>query len=141
MDHRDMGEGFFILKAKPGEEIISAVTAFVNEKKIYAGFLTGIGAAELAELGYFDPQKKIYFRKTYQEPLEIVSLSANISRVEDGQAFLHAHAVLGLTDFSARAGHLFRAIADPTCEIYLRSLPGAVERRMVPELGLKLWYF
>ena len=139
MDHRDMGEGFFILKARPGEEIISALTVFVNEKKIYAGFLTGIGAAQEAELGYFDPRQKAYFRKTYQEPSEIVSLTANISRVEDGQAFLHAHAVLGLRDMSARAGHLFRAVADPTCEIYLRALPGVVERRMVQEQGLKLW--
>jgi hypothetical protein len=139
MDYRDMGEGFFILKARPGEEIISALTAFVNEKKIYAGFLTGIGAAQEAELGYFDSQKKAYSRKTLTEPLEIVSLTANISRVEDGQAFIHAHAVLSLRDMSARAGHLFRAVADPTCEIYLHALPGVVERRMVPESGLKLW--
>ena len=134
-----MGEGFFILKALPGEELISAMTAFLNERRIYAGFLTGIGATREAEIGHFDPRSKTYHKEVFPGPLEIVSLTGNVSRVEDGQALVHAHAVLSLKDMSVRAGHLFRAVADPTCEICLRVLPGAVDRRLVPELGLKLW--
>ncbi|HAM37068.1 MAG TPA: hypothetical protein DEB40_09835 [Elusimicrobia bacterium] len=139
MDYRDMGEGFWILKALPGEELVSALTRFLNDRRIYAGFFTGIGAAREAEVGHFDPRVKSYHRETFPGPVEIISLTGNVSRVEDGQAFMHAHAALSLKDMSVRAGHLFRAVVDPTCEIYLRALPGSVERRMVSELGLKLW--
>lgn len=139
MDTRDMGDGFWLLKARPGEELLEALTAFLAEKRIYAGFLTGIGAAREAEIGHFDPREKSYHKEVYPGPVEIVSLNGNISRVEDGRPFVHAHAVLSLKDMSARAGHLFRAVVDPTCEIVLRALPGAVERRMVAEVGLRLW--
>lgn len=138
MESREMGDGFWLLKASPGEELVAALTAFCNEKRIYAGFLSGIGAAAEAEIGHFDPAAKSYHKQTVAGPVEIVALNGNVSRVEDGQAFLHAHVVLSLKDMSTAAGHLFRAVVDPTCELYLRVLPGAAERRMVPERGLKL---
>jgi len=139
MEQRDLGDGFWALKAAPGEELLGALTGFLNEKEIYAGFVTGIGAAREAEIGHFDPRAKVYHKETVPGPVEIISLNGNVSRLEDGQAFLHCHAALSLPDMSVRAGHLFGAVVDPTCELYLRALPGAVERRLVPEYGIKLW--
>jgi len=139
MDVRDMGEGCWALRALPDEELVGALTAFLNERRVYAGFFTGIGAAREAEIGHFDPREKVYHKQTLPGPLEIIALNGNVTRVEDGQAFVHAHVALSLGDMSVRAGHLFRAVIDPTCEIYLRALPGAVERRLVAERGLKLW--
>lgn len=40
---------------------------------------------------------------------------------------------------NCRGGHLFRALAEPTCEMVLRPLEGAVERRLVESCGLRLW--
>jgi predicted DNA-binding protein with PD1-like motif len=139
MKFREMGDGYWVLKALPGEELVQGLTAFLNERKIGSGFITGIGAASEAEIGHFDPSAKVYHKETFPGPVEIISLNGNISRVEDGQAFVHAHVALSLRDMSVRAGHLFRAVINPTCEITLRALPGTVERRLVPELGLKLW--
>ena len=139
MDFRDMGEGFWILKAQPGEELMAALTAFLNKQALFAGFLTGIGAAREAEVGHFDPQSKSYHKETFSGPIEIISLAGNISRIEDGTSFVHAHVALSLKDMSVRAGHLFRAVIEPTCEITLRVLKGTIERRLIPELGLKLW--
>jgi hypothetical protein len=139
MNHRGMGDGYWVLKAQPGEELVAGLTAFLNEMKIGSGFITGIGAASEAEIGHFDPVSKEYRKETLPGPLEIVSLNGNISRVEDGSAFVHLHAALSFPDLSVRAGHLFRAVIMPTCEITLRVLKGTVERRLIPELGLKLW--
>lgn len=138
METREFGEGFWLLKARPGEELCAALAAFLNERRIYAGYLSGIGAASEAELGHFDPAAKAYRKEVVPGPVEIAALTGNVSRVEDGSALVHAHAVLSLRDMTTRGGHLFRAVIEPTCEIYLRVLPGAVERRLVPELGLKL---
>ena len=139
MKYRGMGDGYWALKALPGEELVGGLTAFLNEMKIGSGYFTGIGAASEAEIGHFDPHAKEYHKETVPGPIEIISLNGNVSRVEDGQAFVHAHVALGLKDMSVRAGHLFRAVIEPTCEITLRVLKGSIERRLVPELGLKLW--
>lgn len=140
MEYREMAEGCFILKAAAGEELIGALSAFVNEKKIFAGFLSGIGAASEAEIGYFDDRDKSYHKQTIPGPLEIIALTGNVSRLEDGQAMVHPHVALSLKDMSMRGGHLFRAVVEPTCEMVLKVLPGAIERRLVPEVGLKLWH-
>ncbi len=134
-----MGDGYWALKALPGEELVAGLTAFLNEMKIGSGLITGIGAASEAEIGHFDPRAKAYHKETFHGPIEIISLNGNVSHIEDGQAFVHLHAALSLQDMSVRAGHLFRAVADPTCEITLRALKKTIERRLVPELGLKLW--
>jgi predicted DNA-binding protein with PD1-like motif len=139
MKYRGMGDGYWVLKALPGEELVGGLTAFLNEMKIGSGFITGIGAASEAEIGHFDPVAKDYHKETFPGPIEIISLNGNVSRVEDGQAFVHVHAALSLQDMSVRAGHLFRAVIMPTCEITLRVLKGTIERRLSPELGLKLW--
>ena len=139
MKYRGMGDGYWVFKGMPGEELVAGFAAALTELKIGSGFFTGIGAVSEAELGHFDPAAKEYHKETFSGPIEIISLNGNVSRIEDGSVFVHAHAALGLKDMSVRAGHLFRAVADPTCEIVLRVLKGSIERRLVPELGLKLW--
>lgn len=139
MEYRDMGEGWWALKALPGEELVAALNAFLNDARICAGTLSGIGAAREIEIGHFDPQTRNYHKEIWPGPLEIISLTGNVSRLEDGKSLLHAHAAFSLKDMSVRAGHLFRAVVEPTCELYLRALPGAVDRCAVPEIGLKLW--
>ncbi|MDE2039973.1 MAG: hypothetical protein KGO96_01305 [Elusimicrobia bacterium] len=49
----------------------------------------------------------------------MISLLGNVCRAEDGAILLHAHASLGLPDFTLRGGHLFRAVIRPTCGLKL----------------------
>lgn len=139
MEHRVMSDGTLLCKAAPGEEVVAALTALLEEKGVRAGVVTGIGACESAEIGFFDPKEKRYERHGLREPLELLSLSGNVSRGEDGKAFLHLHAVLGDRGTRARGGHLFALVADPTVEIFVRPFEGAVDRALVPERGLRLW--
>ena len=138
MKTRDFPDGTILLKAEPGDEIISAVTAEVQRRGIFAGGLAAIGACSEAEIGFWDGDKREYVKETIRGPLEILALTGNVAKVEDGKAFIHAHAVVGDRKLNTRGGHLFRAVAEPTCEIILRPLAGALERRM-EECGLRLW--
>ena len=38
-------------------------------------------------------------------------------------------------------GHLNRAVISATCELFVRTLPGTVERRLDEETGLNLYRF
>ena len=139
MDHKDLPDGTVLLKALPGEEVVSALTAFAQSRGLYAGSFQAIGAASEAVIGYWDPERRVYEKTTLTGILEIVSLLGNLSRGEDGKSFVHAHAVLTGTDCLAKGGHLFSAVAHPTCEIALRPSAGAVERRLDEACGLRLW--
>jgi predicted DNA-binding protein with PD1-like motif len=138
MERHRFKDGSYQLRVLPGEEVISVLTAFVNDMKICAGSFTAIGAAHDVELGYWDGKRKIYLRKKLRGTLEIVALTGNVSRIEDGRSFVHAHAVLGDSKFRSYSGHLFAATAEPTCEISLRPQEGAVERVMDKQVGLRL---
>ncbi|MBI5624316.1 MAG: DNA-binding protein [Elusimicrobia bacterium] len=136
MRHRDLPDGRIVLKFLPGEELVSTLTAFLNDRRIYGGSLTGIGAGKDVELGHFSEGR--YHKVRFAGPVEFVSLTGNVSRVEDGAAFPHLHAVISLTDMSTAGGHVFQASIEPTCEVYLWPSSEPVERRMDAAKGLKL---
>ncbi len=139
MKVREFPDGTLLLQAQPGEDVVVGATAVVNERNIFAGGYTGIGAVEEAEIGFWDPKARTYLKKVLHGPLEIVALTGNVARTEDGKAFLHSHIVLSDREMTCFGGHLFRATAEPTCEIVLRPLSGVVERRLVEACGLRLW--
>ena len=139
MKKRDFPDGTILLKAEPGEELVAAATAALDQLGVFAGSLSAIGACSEAEIGLWDPKTRQYIKVTLPGPLEILALTGNVARTEDGRAFIHPHVVLGDRQMNCRGGHLFRAIVDPTCEMVVRPLPGAVERRMDEACGLRLW--
>jgi hypothetical protein len=67
----------------------------------------------------------------------VASLTGNIALV-DGEPFLHVHAVLGLPDGSARAGHVLEAHVWPTLEVVLTAWSKRVRRSRDEESGLEL---
>lgn len=139
MDHQTMPDGTVFLKADPGEEILAGLLAFLNDRKIFAGIFQAVGAVREAEIGHFDPKGKKFNKAVVTGPLEILSLTGNVTRGEDGGSRVHAHVVLGDRDMRALGGHLFYGVAEPTCELVLRSFKGAVDVRSDPRYGLSLW--
>ncbi|MBI4668661.1 MAG: DNA-binding protein [Elusimicrobia bacterium] len=141
MEHCRINDDTLLVRLEAGEEVISTITTFLNSQKIYAGTIEGIGAAGEAQIGIFDAHEKNYRKITLAGPLEILSLLGNVSQTEDGRSFLHSHVVLGDHEMKTFGGHLFKAVADPTCEIVIKCLPGIIRRRPDPRLGLKFWDF
>jgi predicted DNA-binding protein with PD1-like motif len=127
----------FILVLDIGEEIISTLTSFVEEKHISAGWLSAIGALRDFELGYYYLDRKEYGRKKFEPIAELVSFHGNIG-MREGRSFLHVHAALGREDYSLVAGHLFSGIVAVTAEVVLHPLPGAMQRAYDERTGLFL---
>jgi predicted DNA-binding protein with PD1-like motif len=93
-------------RLEKGVDIVSGLTAIMQQNNIAAGMVSGIGAVSEAQLGYFNAQTKTYEKRSFQENMEIVSLKGNIS-IKDNGIFPHLHVVLSSRDFSAVGGHLF----------------------------------
>jgi len=95
------------LKIERGEEIIATLGEFAARAGVRAGALSGIGVAADLELGFFDPARREYVRRVFDQDHEIVGLMGNISEFE-GRPYPHCHIVISGPDFIAYAGHLFR---------------------------------
>ncbi|MEZ4396889.1 MAG: PPC domain-containing DNA-binding protein [Candidatus Krumholzibacteriia bacterium] len=126
MDHRETPRGF-LLRLDRGEEIISTLTRWLEEKDIRFGALTGIGAVDDPELGLFTMKTKEYLRTRFEGEYEIVNLTGNVSTV-DGKPFPHIHGLFSDLGCQVVGGHVFHAEVAVTCEIDLAVYPGEVKR-------------
>jgi uncharacterized protein len=121
-----------------GEEAFAALTRFANEAKISTASLTAIGAFEKATVGWFDFASKSYKKIEVGEQCEVLSAIGDIAICDDGNASLHVHIVLGLSDGSTRGGHLLEGKVRPTLEVVVTETPSKLRRRKRKDLGIAL---
>ncbi|MGB3943246.1 MAG: PPC domain-containing DNA-binding protein [Methanothrix sp.] len=128
----------FLASLDHGSEIIASITALAKSLGIDAGVVTAIGALERATIGYYDQEDHVYRRIEIDHPVEISSLSANIS-MRDGKPFLHVHATLADSQGNVSGGHLSSGTVF-AAEVYISELVGRPPTRSHdPTTGLFLW--
>ncbi len=130
----------YVISINTREEIVKALTAFCEEKKIKSGTITGLGAINEVTLRFFNPATKKYVDKTFREQMEISNLTGNISTM-DGKEYLHLHITVGGSDYSARAGHLLSAVLNGAGEFVVEDFGERIERTYNPSLGLNCYDF
>ena len=136
LESKKMGNNYFI-RIDKGEEIMSILTEFCNEREIKLGKISAIGAVNEVEIGIFDPLKKEYQSNTIKGTFEILSITGNITSNKD-QPYLHMHIMLSDSNYNAFGGHLNRAIVGATCEVIIEELNGNLERYFDEELEINL---
>ncbi len=131
-------DGGHVIRIEQGEEVVGALAAFCEREGIEAGTFHGIGAVTGARLGYYDHDTGEYTDRTFEGGMEVVALSGNISRKADGSLFPHAHIIVSGRQMETFGGHCFEAYAEPTLEIILWTIPGALHRIQVPGKAAQL---
>lgn len=127
----------YILRLEKGEEIVESLKTFVEKENIRLASLTGLGATDNAVLGIYKLSDKKYYNINFQEDMEIINLTGNITRM-DSKPYLHLHISLGREDFSVVGGHLEKAIISVTSEIIIDTIPGEVNRFLDESIGINL---
>ena len=127
----------WLVKLESGEEIPKDLLAAASSLGVATASVAGIGAFDLAVIAWFDLSAKTYIETSLVEPLEVVSLTGNLTRV-DGAPFLHAHAVVSRRDGSTLAGHLMSARVSVTLELFLTRFDLPATRSLDSRWGLKL---
>lgn len=137
MIYTEKGEGF-VIRLEQSDDILKSLKQFADAKKVHAAFFEGIGSLYRAKLGHYDFQEtKTYKYETFDEDLEILTLSGNISTMNE-KALPHAHATLGRRDFSVIGGHLEEGSLANMVEVNLSQLPGKLEKAKDTTVGLNL---
>ena len=127
----------YVLSLKRGEELIEGIKEFCKEYRIEAAFFQAIGAANEVELAWYDLGAKQYVTRFFQENLEIVSLTGNVSKLGN-ELVVHSHGVFSNKDMETKAGHVNKAVVSGACEIILTRLEGKIDRAFDEDTGLNL---
>lgn len=130
----------YIIRLNKGDEVMLAITDLCRKENIKLGSFVGIGASNKVTIGLYDTKKKIYHKKTIEEPMEITSIIGNISTFDD-EVYLHVHINLCNKDLQVFGGHLNECYISATSEITLNIIDGIVEREYDEETGLNLYKF
>jgi predicted DNA-binding protein with PD1-like motif len=130
----ESGDGVFV-RLERGEEIHPSLTALAADRGWRGAAVTGIGAVDEVEVGFYHLDRREYERRPVPGILELLSLTGNLS-LRDGTPFLHAHVVLMDASFALHGGHLFRARIAVTGEFSVRQTDLRMVR--VPDEGVGL---
>ena len=121
-------EDLFV-RIDPNEEIHTSLQALADKLGFDAAAITsGIGRTRENIYGYMD-EEGVYQRRSLSNPSELVSLSGNIARTEDGKAFTHIHCCWSDDDNNVHAGHMFQSKVHVVAEIHIRVLSKAIMTR------------
>jgi predicted DNA-binding protein with PD1-like motif len=129
----------YLIRLERGEQALESLRDFADRHRIGCATIRAIGTLERVTLGYYDALKKTYQNKTLDESLEVLNLSGNIAKGEDGERIVHAHVTVGRPDYTTMGGHVVEATVGPTLEVVIETMPMTVRRRHDPDTGLNLW--
>jgi predicted DNA-binding protein with PD1-like motif len=136
MDIRRCGKRDWLVVLRKGERITASLLEFAAQARLDGGWVSGLGSVKNAELGFYDLEKRTYYRRKFEEDMELGALQGNFARA-GRERILHAHAVLGGPEMIAMTGHLFEAEVAVVCEFHVRDFLVRVDRADDASVGLR----
>lgn len=118
MDFVRLKEDLFFIRLDRGERVNETLKKFCAENEVKAGKISGIGALEKIELGFYDYHQDSYDKKILEKEHELLSMEGNVS-IMDGAPFVHLHVTLSNDKYEALGGHMFEGTVAVTLECYL----------------------
>lgn len=140
-------ETTYILIMKKGEKVMECFKkAFevikTKNPEVEGGFISGtIGALDESMLSYRNNDTKKYDHKMFNESMEIVSMSGNLSFKPKNQFFAHIHVGLSGSDYVMYGGHLTSARVSITVECMITITKVKLQRENDSDTGLDLINF
>jgi predicted DNA-binding protein with PD1-like motif len=120
------------------DEVMAGLKQFAVDNQLLASQFTAIGGFSDVMLGFYEVVTKDYKRIPVNEQVEVLTLTGDITLKPDGDFQVHAHAVIGMSDGTAKGGHLLSASVFPTLEVILTESPAYLRRQMDAETGIAL---
>jgi len=107
---------FIVFRFEDGKDVIESLKRVAKEHQVQSGvILSGIGMLRDFEISFYSREKVNYVTHKFNEPVELLSFSGNIS-IRNSENFFHLHVALAREDDSAIGGHLKKATVHNTLE-------------------------
>lgn len=128
------GVQHFVIIFSKGDEVLSGVARFAKEYDIKSASFQGIGAAQEAELAWYDLDLREYQGRNFFD-MEITSLNGNISWY-DGEVVPQFHGTVSGSDCSVFGGHVLKLIIGPTLELFVTAYPKSLLKSIDPDFNI-----
>ena len=122
-------------------DLYEEINKICIDENIKAGSISAIGAVSSLKLGFYNQETKEYIYTTYayDEPMEIVSCTGNVS-IKDGKPFCHIHITAADKQGKCIGGHLVAGTAVFAGEVIIQEFLGEDLIRETDEVTkLSLW--
>jgi predicted DNA-binding protein with PD1-like motif len=134
-------DGFnYIVRLERGEKLVESLVKLVKEKEIKGAWVSGLGAVEWVELGFYNLDTGEYEWKKLDERLELTGMTGNIAWQNDEPVF-HMHGTFGEKDLSIHGGHVKEAEVAGTVELFIHMTYKPLSRKKDTATGLNLLDF
>ena len=120
-----------------GQELHTELQSFARTHDLTSAWVTGLGGSGGVTLGFYDLATKTYHWKTYDDPLEVLNLTGNLSIVDDAP-FWHVHGSFSNDTYQSIGGHVQSLTVGLTLELLITPLDTPFTRSYDDETGLKL---
>lgn len=133
-------DGFnWFMRLDRGDRLSKAFETFFVETKCSGAWVSGVGAVEEIELGFYDIDKKVYQWQTFNEgPYELTGLQGSIALSETSKPMFHLHGTISGRDYHAYGGHIKDLVAAATLELFIHRSQQPLTRKTSPELGMQM---
>ena len=139
MDYRKLGDTIVLCLVR-GEDVLASIRAVCNAERVRLAEISALGAADYAEVGVYHLAEKRFLPRTLEGEMEICALTGSVTR-RGTELYLHLHGSLADADGNVYGGHVNEIRVSATAEIFIRLLPGEVNRRLEEESGIFLMDF
>ena len=128
-------ENLIFIRLFPNEDVSTQLIKACQKHNVKTAVLiSGIGQLKEVKLGYFK-KKGDYSPKFFKKPLEILSMTGNIS-LKNEDYIAHLHIVVGDENKNAFGGHFIEGIISVTAEIVLLKNEIRLYRKINKKTGL-----
>lgn len=139
MEYRKLGDTIVLCLVR-GEDVLASIRAVCNAERVRLAEISALGAADYAEVGVYHLAEKRFLPCTLEGEMEICALTGSVTR-RGTELYLHLHGSLADADGNVYGGHVNEIRVSATAEIFIRLLPGEVNRRLEEESGIFLMDF
>ena len=139
MEYRKLGDTIVLCLVR-GEDVLASIRAVCNAERVRLAEISALGAADYAEVGVYHLAEKRFLPRTLEGEMEICALTGRVTR-RGTELYLHLHGSLADADGNVYGGHVNEIRVSATAEIFIRLLPGEVNRRLEEESGIFLMDF
>ncbi len=127
----------YLIRLDMGDKLAESLERFAAETKIEGAWVSGLGAALEATLGFYDLEKQEYRWRQFDGLREVVSLTGNLAYDDEGKFMFHLHGVLSDHEFQAVGGHVKDLTVGATLELFVHRAYQPTRRKLDVGTGLK----
>lgn len=113
----------YLFKLPKGKDLLEELIDFCHDNQVKCGIVSVVGSVSNATIGYYDQTKKKFEKSLFDEELELVNLTGNIS-IQDNRPMVYAHVTLADNEHNVVGGRLMAGTKIFVCEAYIQELVG-----------------